>query len=340
MTKTGSLHWPQRNRGPLASIGTRMAIAVGALIATTLLVWIERTGYHDTNGTPIGFIDAFYYATVSLSATGFGDITPVTDSARLVNIFLITPLRFIFLITLLSSTFEVLTERSRAQYRTKRWRSRVKDHTVVVGYGVEGRSAVSALLDQGMAPADIIVIESNEAAITAITELGVVGVLGEATREDVLRIAAVDSASSIIVTAERDDTAVLVVLTARRLAPQSRIVVAAREGQNIQVFKHSGADTVIPTGESAGRLLGLCLTSPVAGQLVEDLLEPVAGLEIIEREVTDSERGYAPESLVSNKDVVLAVIRAGVVHRFDEQGVAALEQGDRIVVIRPRPERT
>ena len=39
----------------------------------------------------------------------------------------------------------------------------------------------------------------------------------------------------------------------------------------------SGADVVIPTAESAGRLLGLSIIAPNAGELIEDLLEPVAG---------------------------------------------------------------
>ncbi len=38
-------------------------------------------------------LDCVYYATVSLSTTGYGDITPLTPQARLVNILVITPLR-------------------------------------------------------------------------------------------------------------------------------------------------------------------------------------------------------------------------------------------------------
>ena len=56
--------------------------------------------------------DAAYYATVTLSTTGYGDIVPITELARITNIFVITPLRFIFLIVLVGTTIEVLTRRT------------------------------------------------------------------------------------------------------------------------------------------------------------------------------------------------------------------------------------
>jgi hypothetical protein len=70
---------------------------------------------------------------------------------------------------------------------------------------------------------------------------------------------------------------------------------------------------------------------------VEDLLEPVEGLEIMERDITPAELGVHPESLQAHGDLVLAVVRDDVVHRFDERTVQILQKGDRIVVIRSVP---
>ncbi|MFN8169277.1 MAG: NAD-binding protein [Candidatus Nanopelagicales bacterium] len=337
MSTTAVLQLPARTRGPLGSIAFRVGIAVACLLATTLLVYVERDGYKDGSGTPITLLDALYYATVTLSTTGYGDIVPVTESARLANVLIITPLRFVFLITLVGTTVEVLTQRSRAEFRANRWRQKVRDHTVIVGFGVKGRSAAQALLDQGTPASELAVVASDQLSIDEATALGAVGVVGDATREAVLREAAVQTARRIVVATDRDDTSVLVVLTARRLAPQATIVASARESQNINVLKQSGADVVIPTAESAGRMLGLSLTSPVAGRLVEDLLEPVEGLEIVERDITPAELGVHPESLQAHGDLVLAVVRAGTVHRFDEGTVTLLQKDDRLVVIRSVP---
>lgn len=324
---------PTLERGPLRAILIRVFVALACIAVTAVVVYTERDGYRDLDGKLTTWLDALYYATVTLSTTGYGDITPLSESARLTNILLVTPLRFLFLIVLIGTTIEVLTERSRQQFRYALWRRRVKQHTVVIGYGMKGRSAVAALKDQGHDAEKIVVVDTNSANIKTATADGCAGILGDARREEVLRRAEVQHANKVIVATDRDDTSVLVTLTARRLAPHATIAAAAREEQNIAVLRQSGADVVIPTAESAGRLLGLSIQAPGAGELIEDLLEPVAGLQIREREVTPSEVGLSPARLTAQGEIVLTVIRNGISHRFDSGGVRVFQPGDVIVVI-------
>mgnify|MGYP001275464129 CR=1 FL=1 len=336
---TTSIQLPARRYGPLGSLWIRVGIAIGCLAITTLLVYVERDGYKDGNGTPISLLDALYYATVTLSTTGYGDIVPVTEQARLANVLIITPLRFVFLITLVGTTVEVLTQRSRDEFRIKRWRQRVQDHSVIIGFGVKGRAALSTLTEQGTPASSVVVVTNDRISLGEATALGATGVLGDATREDVLTEAMLPRAKRIIVALDRDDTAVLVTLTARRLNPTAAIVASVRESQNIEVVRQSGADAVIPTSESAGRMLGLAIGSPAAGHLVEDLLEPAQGLEIVERDITPAELGKSPGDLLKRHEVVLTVVRDGVSHRFDEDLITVLQNGDRVVVVRPVKEQ-
>ena len=328
----GMIRMPDTTTTPLVSLLQRLVIALGALFLAALVVYLGRDGYIDNNSaTPISFGDAFYYATVSLSTTGYGDIVPVAPQARLATSLVITPLRLVFLIVLVGTTVELLTERSRQSFRISRWRSRVRDHTIVVGYGTKGRAAVETLLGDGTEPTDIVVVDTDRANLDAASGLGLVTVTGNATRSTVLRIAGVHQASSLIVAVNRDDTAVLVTLTARELSDRLRIVASVRESENVHLLRQSGASSVVVSAETAGRLLGMATTTPSVVEVVEDLLTPDAGFAISEREVEESELGGSPRHLA---DIVLGVVRGDELYRVDASAVDALESGDRLLYIR------
>ncbi|MFR9801856.1 potassium channel family protein [Pseudonocardia sp. RS010] len=328
----GALRMPDNPQGPFVALLKRVAVALGALFAAALIVYFNRDGYIDNNGEgPISFNDAVYYATVSLSTTGYGDIVPYTAMSRLLTTLVITPLRLLFLIVLVGTTVELLTERSRQSIRIQRWRSRVRDHTVIIGYGTKGRAAVETLLGDGEEPERIVVVDTERAQLDAASALGLVTVTGNATRSAVLRIAGAHQAKAIVVATNRDDTAVLVTLTAREMAPKTRIVCAVRESENVHLLRQSGADSVIVSAETAGRLLGVATRTPSVVEVVEDLLTPEAGFAISEREVESDEVGGSPRHLA---DIVLGVVRGDELYRVDAAAVDALERGDRLLYVR------
>jgi voltage-gated potassium channel len=331
----GSVRLPAIGLDPVRAIARRVLIALGVLVVVVFIVWLDRTGYNDTSDGEIDLLDALYYSTVSLSTTGYGDITPVSDSARIVNVVLITPLRVLFLIVLVGTTLEALTSRGREQLRLNRWRKTVRDHTVIVGYGVKGRSAVATLLSNGVEAERIVVVDPSPAAIAEANELGLVGVLGDATRSDVLRRARVPEATQIIVTTGRDDASVLSTLTARQLNPHAEIVVAIREEENVGLVRQGGANSVIISSDAVGRLLGLATVSPALGNVLEDLISTGEGLEVAERDVTPREEGQVPRQI---DDLVIAVVRDGDALPYYSPAVGHLVRGDRVIVVRPAEE--
>jgi voltage-gated potassium channel len=117
---------PRTVRGPLRAVLRRVLIALAILLVSALIVYFGRHGYRDSSGKPVGLLTSFYYATVTLSTTGYGDVVPVSDWARLINTMIITPLRILFLLVLVGTTLEVLTERTRYAWHQERWRSKVR----------------------------------------------------------------------------------------------------------------------------------------------------------------------------------------------------------------------
>lgn len=327
------LRIPQPFVSPGRRIARRLFYALLVLSAAVLVVYLERDGYRDVDSGPttLSLLDCIYYATVSLSTTGYGDITPVTEHARLMNVLLITPLRVLFLIVLVGTTVETLTTASRQALKIQRWRKSVRNHTVVVGYGTKGRTAVAAMIGDGVAPADIVVVDIDPNLLDRASAAGLVTVRGDANKSDVLRLAGVQRAKAVIVATSDDPTAVLVTLTARELAPEATIIASVREAENSHLLRQSGADSVVVSSETAGRLLGLATSKPTVVEMIEDLLTPHEGFAIAEREVEPKEVGGSPKHLV---DIVLGVVRDGRLVRVDDPEVDALESRDRLLYVR------
>ncbi|MER7535586.1 potassium channel family protein [Streptomyces sp. NPDC097704] len=315
---------------PLRQVGKRLLMALGVLVVTVFIVYVDRDGYHDNADETLDFLDAAYYATVTLSTTGYGDIVPYSDSARLANILLVTPLRVLFLIILVGTTLEVLTERTREEFRLNRWRSTLRDHTVIVGFGTKGRSAIQTLCATGLRKDQIVIVDPSTKVIETANADGFVGVIGDATRSDVLLRAEVQRARQIVIATQRDDTAVLVTLTARQLNKGAKIVAAVREEENAPLLRQSGADAVITSASAAGRLLGLSVLSPSAGTVMEDLIQQGSGLDLVERPVTKSEVG---KSVRETGDLVVSVLRGHRLLGYDDPAASPLQLMDRVITI-------
>ena len=321
---------PTRQRAAIEQIGRRIAIGLGLIAFIATVVWIQHRGYTDGVDGRVSLLDAIYYASVSVTTTGFGDISPVSDSARLVDVVLVTPARILFLVLLVGTTMEVLTDQSRHALATRRWRKRVNDHHIVCGFGSTGRSCIRALEAQGVERGDIVVIDNVESTVAEATEAGYVAVLGDASHTEILRSARIEKARAVIVSPNRDDAAVLVTLTARELNTTATIVVGVREDENLHLLRQSGADSVIHSADAVGRLLGLATRSQPVAHVLDDLLMPGSGLDVIETEAVRHDDGTWGAPVGTR---ALVVLRDG--DTYDVSDARPIESGDRLVVLRP-----
>ncbi|WP_309650354.1 NAD-binding protein [Nocardioides sp.] len=333
----GKIALPDVVRSPWWELGRRLLAALAILVGTVLLVYLDRKGYVDGNDptNTISFTDAIYYTTVTLSTTGYGDIAPVTDGARMVNAFVITPARIAFLVLLIGTTLEVLASQGRDMLRVSRWRKKMGHHVVVIGYGTKGRSAVETLVNNGLDREEVVIVDPSSVALADAHADGLAVVSGDATRREVLRRAGVAEADQIIITTNRDDSNVLAALTVRQLNPDAWIVAAVKEQENAPLMRQSGANSVITSSDAVGRLLGLSSLSPTLGSVMEDLLTYGEGLEVAERDLLVGEVGKQPQSL---PDQVISVVRDEKVYRYFDPVVTQLARGDRLVVVRPAKE--
>ena len=331
----GAVLLPARPVTPLAAVSKRMFLALGLLAVSTVIVYLGRDGYRDAAhpGQPLSVLGCVYYATVTLSTTAFGDIVPVTATARLVNTVLITPIRVIFLILLVGTTLEVLTERTRTSWRIKRWRSRVAGQTVIVGYGTKGRSVIRTLGQSGLPDRSIVVVDVPAEAVAEANAAGLVAVGGDGTRQSVLIRAEIGSAAQVVIAVNRDDTAVLIALTSRQLNPSATIVAAVREEENRQLLRQSGADHVVVSSDAAGQMLAISTIRPAAGMVIADLLDRGRGLDLMERPAAGSELGAPARDAAGT---VIAVVRGDEVLASDDPRASPVAAGDGLILVSSR----
>lgn len=327
------VHLPRSARGPLAVLGWRLLGASALTMFVVLVSYLGRDGYVDqTADDGVGLLDCLYYATVSITTTGYGDIVPVSDEARLATAFLVTPARILFLILLIGTTVELLADQSRQAIKQRYWRARLKDHVIVCGYGTKGHTAVEVLLNQGVERNRIVVIDPRPDALERAAEADLVAIAGDASSGAALRQAEIATARAVVVAPDRDDTAVLVTLTARELNPEATISASVREQENVHLLRQSGANTVITSSAAAGRLLGLAAEAPRSVEVLEDLLSVGEGLDLVEHVIGQGDAGE--RSHIIGQDLLVGVVRGGELLRFDDPRTAELQPGDRAVCLR------
>ena len=94
-----------------------------------------------------------------------------------------------------------------------------------------------------------------------------------------------------IISAGRDDTSILICLTARHLAPELKISVAVRAEDNELLARQAGATTVINPVSFAGLLLAGSASGPNISDYIADLASSHGRVRLAEREAKPEEYG-------------------------------------------------
>jgi len=245
----------------------------------------------------------------------------------------VTPIRILFLLILAGSAYAFVARRSWERFIMKRIQRGLCDHTIIAGFGTKNTRAVKELIDLGSKPEDIVVIDTSDARLDKAKAMGCTVLKGDATSDATLKSVHVDRAKLMIISAGRDDTSILICLTARHHAPDLRISVAVNAEDNEIPAKRAGADVVVNPLDFAG----LLLATTHGGQHIADYLADLASREgrvqLIEREVQPDEVGKALKDI--SDGLGLRIIRDGTPYGFWRPQVEKLEPGDIVMEICP-----
>ena len=314
-------------------LGWRFAAMLFLLGLLILIHWVERDGLKDNYDGTVSFLDVVYFTMISATTTGYGDIVPVTDRTRLFDAIVVTPIRVLFLLILAGSAYAFVARRSWERFVMKRIQRTLRDHVVVAGYGTKNRRAVEELIDLGEDPGNIVVIDVADHRLEKAKALGCTVIKGDATRDLTLQAVHIERAKLLIISAGRDDTSILICLTARHHAPDLRISVAVNEEDNEVPARRAGADVVVNPLDFAG----LLLATTHGGQHIADYLADLASrqgkVQLVEREVRPEEVGKRLRDV--SDGLGLRIIREGTPYGFWRPQVDSLQPGDTVMEIVP-----
>ena len=326
-------------RSPWETLLRRLALAIVLIMIVTFVNWLTRDGLRD-NSHPdrrLNLATVFYFTIVSMTTLGYGDVVPVSDGARTLNAVLLTPARIFILLLFVGTAYELteLRTRYREEYRMQQLRERLRDHTIICGFGVKGRAIAGELLAHGGRPEEIVVIDPTEEASAEAAAQGFISLRGDAATEAILHAAVVEHAAYVLAAPNRDDACALICLTVRSLAPGVWLVASAREEENIKLLYRSGADLVVSPSLSGGRLMGAAVRQRAVPLFLEDLLSFGRGVDAAEHAVTAGEVGQPARTLPALADApILGVQRGDRRFTFNEIADLPLEQGDLVVYLK------
>ncbi|MEF8801707.1 MAG: NAD-binding protein [Halolamina sp.] len=197
--------------------------------------------------------DAFYFTLVTGSTVGYGDVTPLTDTARLfgMSVLLLSVASFaVALGVVLTPAIEARLSHALGRM-TDSQLDMLENHVVVLGYG----DLTEPILEELEGNAPFVVITEDESVARKLASRDIHVLTADPSDEEPLRKAGIERARAAIAATLRDADDALAILTARELNPDLHIAAGVTQRENVSKLKRAGADTVISPANIGGHLL-------------------------------------------------------------------------------------
>lgn len=301
-----------------------------AILSAAGLIAIAAAGYVVV--ADYSWMDALYMTVITLATVGYGEVQPLTAAGRWWTIVTIIAGFAVFVNATAQLTALLLSGEIRyvlEERRRGKMRDRLERHVIVVGYGRVGRATANSIREAGLACA---VVEEDTSRADDIIRAGAVFVQGDGRDIETLQAAGIDHAVALS-TALDDPDNLVVIVTARTLRPDLRIVSRVNDIHWSERLRRAGASQLVPVYESAGASIAATAMSPEVlavqeltglGMRTEEILVP-AGSPLAGRDLA-SVMERDPEL------VLLGVRRDDSLTRWHEvQGT--LREGDVVVAM-------
>ena len=220
------------------------------------------------------WLDAVYMTVITVTTVGFGEVQPLDQESKLFTIILILTSVIIVGYALKIITEYIISKNDINELKQKKMQKKIdtlSDHVIICGYGRNGKQAANKLATHHR---DFVVIEKDEQVTQKHKDTSTLFILGNANEDEVLVRAGINRACCLISALPNDSENVFVVLSARQMNPDIRIISRASQETTDSKLKLAGANNVILPDRIGGDHMASLVVVP-------DLLEFVDNLSII-----------------------------------------------------------
>ena len=225
-----------------------------------VLVAFGTTGYMLIEKWP--FLDSLYMTLITYSTVGYGEIRQISQNGRIFTLVLIVLGASLFLY-IIGNVVQFLVEgRIRlilGRRKLDKQISQLSNHFIVCGYGRMGRAFCRYLTQKNL---PFVAIEKNTDRLTAMNEDHILYLVGGATEESILIKAGIQKASHLITALGTDPDNVFLVLLAKGLNPQIKVVARASQNTIKKPLSAAGADVVVSPFDIGARRMAHAILRP------------------------------------------------------------------------------
>ena len=240
-------------------------------IALLLLVFLAGSlGFKWLSG--YSWIDAIYMTIITITTVGFKEVQPLSTTDKIFTSILILTSIFIVGYAIKVISEYVLSKNEIGNFKRKKVREKIdslKEHVIVCGYGRNGKQSVQKLQDYKK---DFVIIEMDEdLADRSDDDNDLLFVVGNAIEDDTLKEAGIERAHSLICALPSDADNLFIVLSARQINPDLKIISRATEETSFQKLKLAGADNVILPDKIGGDHMANLVVTPDLVEFLDNL---------------------------------------------------------------------
>jgi len=245
------------------------------------------------------FLESVWFTVITLTSIGYGTVRPLSDVGMIFTIFLILcgTSFVLYFISILASV--LLDKQLIIAYnilKMEKKMGKLEDHIIICGFGRNGRQAARKLKQYNKS---FVVIDTREMQMETHEGLeNTLYIKGNATEESNLEKANISKASFVICTIPSDADNLFVVMTAKQMNPNVKIISRASNSSSINKLKIAGANNVILPDKIGGDHMASLIVTPDLIEFIDNIfIEGSKSTNLVELFTNNLDQSFINQTL-------------------------------------------